>query len=110
MHSDALLRLGWSPWFAARFAPYQGQDLEPGRVSADYGEALAVSTTTGDVTGRVTGKMRHEATGRAERPGVGGGVAPRREPHGGGTRHAGTARERGRAATGGAGRRDQGRR
>ncbi|MEO6795684.1 MAG: ribosome small subunit-dependent GTPase A [Candidatus Dormibacter sp.] len=49
-------------------------------MSADYGEALAVSTTTGDVTGRVTGKMRHEGTGLADKPVVGDWVALRREP------------------------------
>jgi len=69
MQSDALLRLGWSAWFEARFAPYLAQELEPGRVSADYGEALAVSTAEGDVTGRVTGKMRHDAAAPADKAG-----------------------------------------
>jgi ribosome biogenesis GTPase len=80
MQSDALLRLGWSAWFEARFAPYLAQELEPGRVSADYGEALAVSTAEGDVTGRVTGKMRHDAAAPADKPVVGDWVALRREP------------------------------
>ncbi|GAC1479256.1 MAG: ribosome small subunit-dependent GTPase A [Candidatus Dormibacteria bacterium] len=88
MNSSALEQLGWSSWFQTRFSPYLEQGLEPGRVSADYGEALAVSCATGDLTGRVTGKLRHEGSSQADRPVVGDWVAFQRETSARGTIHA----------------------
>ena len=75
MHSAAIDRLGWSGWFDQRFSPYRGEGLEPGRVSADYGSAFVVSTAGGDLTGKVSGKLRHEGAGQNDRPVVGDWVA-----------------------------------
>ncbi|MDQ6710400.1 MAG: ribosome small subunit-dependent GTPase A [Candidatus Dormibacteraeota bacterium] len=80
MESAALDQLGWSSWFEIRFTPYREQGLEPGRVSANYGVAVTVATASGDVTGRATGRLRHEDTAPAARPVVGDWVAIRREP------------------------------
>ena len=75
MESAALDRLGWSPFFSERFSTYRGEGLQPGRVSADYGVAFNVSTATGDLVGRVTGKLRHDGPGPNDRPVVGDWVA-----------------------------------
>ncbi|MDQ6883187.1 MAG: ribosome small subunit-dependent GTPase A [Candidatus Dormibacteraeota bacterium] len=88
MNSAALDQLGWSSWFEIRFEPYHEQALEPGRISADYGIAVTVSTATGDVTGRATGRLRREDLAPAARPVVGDWVAFRREPAGKASIHA----------------------
>ena len=88
MNSSALEQLGWSSWFQTRFLPHAEQGWEPGRVSADYGEALALGSATGDLIGRVTGKLRHDGTTQADRPVVGDWVAFQRETSLRGTIHA----------------------
>jgi len=88
MNSDALDRLGWTAWFQDRFLPYREQGLEPGRVSADHGVAYALTTAAGDLTGRVTGKLRHESANLASKPVVGDWVAFQREPAERGSIHA----------------------
>lgn len=88
MNSDTLDRLGWTAWFQQRFAPFGEQGLEPGRVSADHGVAYAIATAAGDLTGRVTGKLRHESANPASKPVVGDWVAFQREPAERGSIHA----------------------
>jgi ribosome biogenesis GTPase / thiamine phosphate phosphatase len=88
MKSDALDRLGWTAWFQDRFEPFREQGLEPGRVSADHGVAYAIATAAGDLTGRVTGKLRHESASPASKPVVGDWVAFQREPAERGSIHA----------------------
>ncbi len=88
MESAILDQLGWSRWFEERFRPHRDEGLEPGRVSADYGVAQAVSTAQGDLTGTVTGRLRHEAANAAGLPVVGDWVAFRRETGERGSIHA----------------------
>ena len=88
MNSDTLDRLGWTAWFQGRFAPFREQGLEPGRVSADHAVAYAIATAAGDLTGRVTGKLRHESSNLASKPVVGDWVAFQREPAERGSIHA----------------------
>jgi ribosome biogenesis GTPase len=70
-----LAELGWCDLFAGHFQALSGDHLVPGRgVREDRGQYL-VSAAAGEVTARVTGKLRHDAESRASLPAVGDWVA-----------------------------------
>jgi ribosome biogenesis GTPase len=66
-----LASLGWSPALDEAFAPYRADGFEAARVAVAFGATFRVVTATGDVLADVTGRLRHEATGRRDLPAVG---------------------------------------
>jgi ribosome biogenesis GTPase len=71
----SLQHLGWTPDWAQHFACYQRQNLVPARVIREDREAYTVTGGCGERLARVTGRLRHQATGRADFPAVGDWVA-----------------------------------
>ena len=75
---DRLMRIGWSDFFASRFAEYAAAGFMPGRVALEYNQFHRVYTARGEFLAETTGRLRHEAASRAELPAVGDWVALRR--------------------------------
>ena len=63
--------LGWTPRFAEAFAPFAAEGVEPARVSLEHTHIYRVLTPAGERLARVAGRLRHDASGRADFPAVG---------------------------------------
>ncbi len=63
--------LGWNNFFEARFTPYSGKGLLPGRVSIQHKDRYVLFTEQGEVNGKVSGKFRFEVKGLHNFPAVG---------------------------------------
>jgi ribosome biogenesis GTPase len=63
--------LGWTPRFAEAFAPHAAAGFEPARVSLEHTHIYRVITPVGEHLARVAGRLRHDASHRADFPGVG---------------------------------------
>src|SRR5215813_5299326 len=71
-----LEELGWTAHFAAAFdAIREGPGVEPARVSLEHTHIYRVLSPDGERLARVAGRLRHDATGRADFPAVGDWVA-----------------------------------
>jgi ribosome biogenesis GTPase len=70
-----LEQLGWNVQWAAAFEPYRAQGAVPGRVSLEHTHIYRVLTAEGEILARVAGRLRHEASERADFPAVGDWVA-----------------------------------
>jgi ribosome biogenesis GTPase / thiamine phosphate phosphatase len=81
-----LERIGWTPERADAFAPPAAAGLVPGRVSLEHTHIYRVLTMDGEVLARVAGRLRHQASTRADFPAVGDWVALELPPHGGDAR------------------------
>lgn len=66
-----LQALGWNIFFQEAFAPYQVKGFTVGRISLEHKQMYRVLTEQGEMLAEVTGKMRHQAEGRADFPAVG---------------------------------------
>ncbi len=62
---------GWSPELQAAFAPYEAEGFSAGRVASEHQHIYTLFTDAGERLARVTGRLRHEAAGRADFPAVG---------------------------------------
>jgi ribosome biogenesis GTPase / thiamine phosphate phosphatase len=78
-----LTRLGWTPRFEEAFAPYVERGLLPARVSLEHTHIYRVLSTNGEMLARVAGRLRHQASARADYPAVGDWVAVEPDAHGG---------------------------
>jgi ribosome biogenesis GTPase len=78
--------LGWTPRFADTFAPYAAPGVEPARVSLEHTHIYRVITPGAEHLARVAGRLRHDATGRADFPAVGDWVVLEPAPLGGDAR------------------------
>ena len=67
--------LGWSPRVAEAFEPHRLKGLSPARVSLEHTHIYRVLSPEGERLARVAGRLRHDATGRADFPAVGDWVA-----------------------------------
>jgi ribosome biogenesis GTPase / thiamine phosphate phosphatase len=72
--------LGWNDRFAEAFRAHAADDVVPGRVSLEHQHIYRILTAEGERLARVTGRLRHEATGAVGYPGVGDWVAVRSRP------------------------------
>lgn len=63
--------LGWTPFFAGAFKPYEGKELIPGRIAVQHRTHYIVLSELGELKGEVTGKMEYLASGPQELPAVG---------------------------------------
>jgi ribosome biogenesis GTPase len=62
---------GWTPELQAAFAPYEAEGFGVGRVASEHQHMYTLFTDAGERLARVTGRLRHEAAGRADFPAVG---------------------------------------
>lgn len=67
--------LGWDARLEAGFAAFAGQDLSPGRVSAQHRTGYGLLAAGGEYFAEVTGRLSHMALGPADLPVVGDWVA-----------------------------------
>jgi ribosome biogenesis GTPase len=67
--------LGWSTRLDDAFAPHRAAGLSPARVSHEHTHIYRVLSERGDQLARVAGRLRHEASVRADFPAVGDWVA-----------------------------------
>jgi len=73
--TEQLLSLGWTPRFEALFEPHREAGLIPARVSLEHTHIYRVLTGGEEWLARVVGRLRHNASSRADFPGVGDWVA-----------------------------------
>src|SRR5215210_3008931 len=66
-----LKTLGWSSFFEREFEPYKSQGFEGGRVALEYQGIYRVFTDGGELLAEITGKLRFQASERADFPAVG---------------------------------------
>ena len=81
-----LFHLGWTPALAETFAPFAAEGFFPGRVALEHTHIYRVITETGEALARVSGRLRHRATTRADFPAVGDWVAVQPPEHSGDSR------------------------
>lgn len=62
---------GWSPFFTEKFQPWKKSGYLPARVIRGEKNYFRVWSLPGELTVRFTGKIRHQAGGRADLPVVG---------------------------------------
>lgn len=72
----ALLQIGWDP---SRQEQVE-EGLAPARVALEHRGSFVVLTGDGELSGQITGRLRHEASGRQDLPAVGDWVAVRAVP------------------------------
>jgi len=70
-----LAEYGWDAGFAAGFAAFAERGLSPARVIKQSRDLATLATRSGQVSGEVSGRFRHEATCLADYPVVGDWVA-----------------------------------
>src|SRR3954465_8481559 len=71
----ALEDLGWSPRLAEAFESHVAAGLVPPRISLEHTHIYRVLSPDGEQLARIAGRLRHQASGRADYPAVGDWVA-----------------------------------
>ena len=69
--SDLLARLGWNDRLDEALAAHSADGVVPGRVALEHTHIYRVMTDAGETLARVSGRLRHEASTRADFPAVG---------------------------------------
>jgi ribosome biogenesis GTPase len=80
MVPDKLSDYGWNQFFEAHFQPYSAVGYKAGRVVLEYNHLYRVYTEHGELLADIAGKLRHEATSRADLPVVGDWVVVEPRP------------------------------
>jgi ribosome biogenesis GTPase len=78
--------LGWNSRLDEAFAAHAADGLVPGRVALEHTHIYRVMTEAGESLARVSGRLRHHASARAEFPAVGDWVALAPPEHAGDAR------------------------
>src|SRR5215218_423036 len=73
--TDELQHIGWTSRFEELFEPYRSAGLIPARVSLEHTHIYRVHTGHQEWLARVAGRLRHQASARADFPVVGDWVA-----------------------------------
>lgn len=94
--TDVLAQLGWNSRLDEAFAAHAAEGLAPGRVILEHTHIYRVMTRQGDVLARVSGRLRHQASARADFPSVGDWVALGQAAHAGDARILGVLPRRSR--------------
>jgi ribosome biogenesis GTPase / thiamine phosphate phosphatase len=74
--------LGWTPALDAAMVPFAAAGLVAARVASEHQHLYGLLAAEGELLASVTGRLRHEANGRADFPAVGDFVAARTLPEG----------------------------
>jgi ribosome biogenesis GTPase len=90
--------LGWSPRFAQAFDAFRADGVSPARVSLEHTHIYRVVSPDGESLARVSGRLRHDASCRADFPAVGDWVVVEAAP--GGRDASASARTRGSSSYG----------
>ena len=72
--------IGWDDFFEIGFEEFRDRGFVPARVAREDKEAYLVFSEHGELTARVSGRMRHDAQSRSEFPAVGDWVAIQARP------------------------------
>jgi ribosome biogenesis GTPase len=72
--------LGWNSFFASHFAPYEKDGLIPARITIEQKTHFFAATGKEELRASLAGKLRFEARGEEDVPGVGDWVALRPTP------------------------------
>jgi ribosome biogenesis GTPase / thiamine phosphate phosphatase len=84
--SPRLAALGWDERLDAAFEPFAADGLVPARVALEHTHIYRVYTASGEVLARIAGRLRHQASSRADFPAVGDWVAIEEPAQGGDAR------------------------
>jgi ribosome biogenesis GTPase len=76
-----LQTLGWNEFFEGAFAPYKTAGFTVGRVTEEHRGVYKVFTESEELLAEITGRIRHEATSRADYPAVGDWVVIEKLPN-----------------------------
>ncbi|OIO59185.1 MAG: ribosome small subunit-dependent GTPase A [Alphaproteobacteria bacterium CG_4_10_14_0_2_um_filter_63_37] len=77
-HAHTPLTLwGWDEFFETGYQPWVGKRAEPGRIVAQHQNIYRVAAASGEYLAEVSGRLRHQASGRIDFPAVGDWVAIR---------------------------------
>ncbi len=63
--------LGWSNFFAHSLEPYRQQGFSVARVAIEYKNIYTLYSEQGELSAKVAGKLRHQATQAQDFPAVG---------------------------------------
>ena len=75
-----LEELGWDPFFEEHFSPYKDKGFSPARISLEERNLYTAYSELGELTGKVTGRFRHNTRSRSDFPTVGDWVAVKGNP------------------------------
>jgi ribosome biogenesis GTPase len=78
----SLYDLGWNDFFESHFEAFKVGNYDVGRIAVESKQFYKLYTIEGELPGEIAGKLRHEATSRADFPAVGDWVVIRRRPEG----------------------------
>jgi len=78
-----LEELGWTEALARHFEPFAREGLVAARVAVEHRTKYGIYTALGEAEAAITGRARHEAVARLDRPAVGDWVAVAMPPAGG---------------------------
>lgn len=84
--SNLLTRLGWNDRLDEALAAHGADGLVPGRVALEHTHIYRVMTEAGESLARVSGRLRHQASNRADFPAVGDWVVLESPEQGGDAR------------------------
>lgn len=76
-----LEQFGWDDYFQAQFHEHAEEGVLAGRVAQEHRRNYRLYTTSGELDAEVTGRMRFDATSRADLPAVGDWVVFRMVPN-----------------------------
>lgn len=78
-----LIDLGWNNFFEGHFEHFRNQGLAPARIAREHKDLYFVYSQYGELSARISGKLRHSIKSRADLPAVGDWVAiqPRPDEH-----------------------------
>jgi ribosome biogenesis GTPase len=75
-----LKNLGWNNFFERHFEQFRNQGLVPARVAQEHKGLYFIYSQHGELSARISGKLRHGMKSRAEFPAVGDWVAVQSRP------------------------------
>jgi ribosome biogenesis GTPase len=75
-----LEELGWDPFFEKHFDPYRKKGFIPARIALEERNLYTAYSELGELTGKVSGRFRHNTRSRGDFPTVGDWVAVKGNP------------------------------
>ena len=72
--------LGWDPFFEEHFSHYKDQGFSPARIALEERNLYVAYSEMGELTGKVSGRFRHNTRSRGDFPAVGDWVVVKGNP------------------------------